>query len=121
MLYHVISFVSLNPLKHIYMKTFDIDMEAKNPMRALKITPERCEELCTAIEEESSKHTDWSFGKVLNEVYNVHCKNENERLFVMYVFGTHQGGDINQAIGQLFAHINKADAYRWGKEKAEMN
>lgn len=64
-----------------------INEEALGMMEILGIKQTRCEELCTAVLETASEHRDWPLGKVYKHALQEHCKNENERLFVTYIFG----------------------------------
>lgn len=71
--------------------SFKINKDGTHMMDTLGINPSRCEELCIGIEQTQSEHQSWSFGQVLQEAMDTHCKNDNEKLFMAYVFGTHQG------------------------------
>lgn len=67
-----------------------LNHEANSMMDALGISPERCEELCNAIDEVGHAHPDWKLGQILEKA-SEHCETYNEALFMFHVFGEHLG------------------------------
>jgi hypothetical protein len=91
---------------------------ATSMMEALGIDESRCEELCNAVDEVRAAHPDWNIARVLEQASEV-CENQNEALFMMYVFGNHIGFEdgfetaeklnfVKKAVRSWFEHFQRA-------------
>lgn len=90
-----------------------INTSARSMMEALNIAPERCAELCDAIETEWNKEKDAKFGDVLERAKR-HCSKDNEAnefAFMVYIFGKHSGFiqamEADAIIGSLMREVNR--------------
>jgi hypothetical protein len=68
-----------------------VNPKGEDMMTILGIAPERCEELCKAIEDTANENPGLRVGEIIDLAAKQHCRNINEEKFMFYIFGTHRG------------------------------